>query len=230
MENLNENKMTVEEAKALLSEAKRIYDASLIDSKANQPFEIQTVTLDLSTAKLESDPYIVRFPFKSVYIQSASSSVANIEMKIGTRDSYQSPINLKRKDSLEFDQPITEAYIHWSAQASGSITLVFFVSGKVSTGTSDIQLLSNVEGSVINDNVTNAVTTVNTALTISAPSWAVINIYNEGPSTVYIGGVSNSSTTGMPIPAGSERQYKNSGIPYACTSSGTATLRVQTEV
>ena len=146
MDDLNNNKMTVEEAKSLLSEAKRIYDASIIDSKANQPFEIQAITLDLSNARLESDPYIVRFPFKSLYIQTASSSVANINLKIGTRDSYQSPINLKRKDSLEFDQPITEAYIHWDAQTSGSVTLIFFVSGKVSTGTSDMQLVANVDG------------------------------------------------------------------------------------
>ena len=134
----------------ILRQASELNRAKIFQGTTQRPFEVQKITLDLTTAKREDSPYKISFPFQSIYVGGATDVLTNVSIKVNSPDAIQSSFPLYLKDSVNFPFPVSEAYIHWTAQSGKSIDLYIFVSGEFRSG-SQISVtgggVSIVEGS-----------------------------------------------------------------------------------
>lgn len=121
-------------ADQILNLASQVDKASVFDANTQRPNEVIVVDIDLSVARLETDPKIIKFPFKSVYVVQASDTAALINLKPISRDSSQGSIPFRDKDSWKLDRQITDCYIHWDAQAGKTMKLIFFVNSSFESG------------------------------------------------------------------------------------------------
>lgn len=163
--------------------------ASLLRSKSDTPFEIIPVTLDLTTARAANDPFIVNFPFKSIYVSSASDTSTSVNCQVDTSDSYQGVFPLGNKDSMTFPFPRAKANLSWSAQAGKSITIIFFVTGEFKSGTVQSQLIgAGVASTFIPKTAVLVAAAASTPLIAANTSRTKITFQNLGPDEVYISG------------------------------------------
>ena len=113
-------------ASAVLQDQRAQDQARIFEGNTQKPFGIQKVVLDLTTAQLETQPFRVTFPFRSLYVQEATDGNVYVYFKPETDNSYQSPVKLFLKDVLKGNYPIAGGSFFWDAQSSKSITLLFF--------------------------------------------------------------------------------------------------------
>ncbi|NJM09524.1 MAG: hypothetical protein HC883_01090, partial [Bdellovibrionaceae bacterium] len=91
--------------------------------------------LDLSTARLRSDPVEVAFPFKSVFVEEATDVNTYVSMLLGSREAHQDSFKLKLNTSVEIDYPVNKAYLFWDAQPGKSILIKAFPEARFRSGT-----------------------------------------------------------------------------------------------
>lgn len=226
--------LTPAEAAVILNAADQVLKARIFEASTQKPFSIQIVTLDLSTARLQTNPYKIGFPFKSVYVEAATDVLANIEMQIGMQDTIQSSVTMKLNDSLSLDIPTSEAYIWWPAQTAKTITLVFFTAAEFRSG-SQISVtgggVSIVDGSTLThpDRVVLAAATP----TIIAPALATrkcATLQNATGAEMWIGGTTVSNTgakQGILIPANGVVEWRNTGALYGFSVAGGAVINLE---
>lgn len=218
--------ITPESAQAVVDLANQLKKASIFISSTQKPFAIQSITLNLATAQLSTQPFRVGFPFKSVYVSAATDVLANVVLIPTTQDSYQSGVPLKLNDSWTIDEPTSEAYIYWTAQAGKTITLHFFVNSEFRTG-SQISVtgggVSIVEGSTLSTTRV-ALTAITATSVLAADSTRkTASIQNNTGADVWFGGPSVSNTganLGYKVPAGGTFIFKNTGTLYAYSVAG----------
>ena len=127
--------MTKKFAQDILRALREEFSAHVFLSKTQKPFSTQVIRIDLSKSGVTQDnPYPVKLPFKSFYVQRASNPDIEFSIKIGDRDDVQSPVVCTLKDTWKTDLPVSEAYIHWEAQPSSWVEIVFFVDSEFSSG------------------------------------------------------------------------------------------------
>lgn len=219
------------EARNIIDRTRLDQAAALVLAASNAGFEVKQVTIDLSKARLRTDPYKISIPFQSIFVADASSLSANVNLIVDTIDSVQDPIPLHKKDSMEFPLAKKQAYLYWDAQTSTTITILFFVMGIFRSGSQLVQSTNAGNGSSINDLASVALTTA-TTLIRAAETRGAINLYNAGPDDAWIGGSAvdglGGATPGMLLEVGGTMIYENSGAVYG-VSDGTSTIHVQTE-
>lgn len=202
--------------------------AKIYEGSTQAPFAIQKLELELDTARTEENPYRIGFPFKAVYVQSATDTSTVIKFKPQTKDTFQSAVELGRKDVLNFEYPLSEAFLHWDAQTNKSVTLIFFVDAEFKSGS---QISQNSGGVSINDGST---VSAPTQVTLSATTAAIIcpansdrkvaTIENATGADLYIGGdntITNSGATrGIKIANGEKIVYRNTAALYGYSVAG----------
>lgn len=212
----------------ILNSAELIKRARIFEGKSQRPFSVQIVQLDLSTAKLETDPYPIRFPFRSFYIQSATDTYANIQVKVGSRDTTQSGFTAKQNDSFSADIPQAEAYLYWSAQSGKSMTIVFFTDAEFRSGSQ-----ISVSGGGVSINEGTSVSAA-TRVILSAATAAIIAptdstrktsvIQNNTSGDLFISGTSavtnSGATRGITLTPGTIYEYRNTGALYGYSVAG----------
>lgn len=218
--------MTREVSDAILELANQVKKASIFRGSTQKPFEVQSVTIDLSTAKLSTDPYRIGFSFKSVYISAATDVLANISMLPNSRDSFQSAVPLKLNDSWSIENPVAEAYLYWPAQAGKTMTLHFFVESEFRSG-SQISVtgggVSIVSGSSFTRVVSTLVAATATAILTSDTTRKQANIQNNTGGYLYFGEstITDSGTTkGIELAPGGTFQWTNTAALYAYSAAG----------
>lgn len=217
------------EAEEILAPGRQIAEARVRDQQANPSNQIQTITLDLTTARTEADPYKFPVPFKSMYIQSATDSQTSIDFKanLGKR-AGESKITLARKDVLNFEYKIAGGSFSHSAQSGKSITIVFLLEADFKSGT---QITENSGGVAIEEgtsiDATTRVTLAATTATIIAPANAdrnVTYIENATAGPLYISGsntVTNSGATrGLVVQSGDWYEHRNTAALYGYSVAG----------
>lgn len=220
--------MDAETSAMILEEWRRLKSAQIYRASTVKPFSVQTITLDLTTAKLATDPFKIGFPFKSVYISSATDTTVNVNMQVNTRDSYQSSIPLYLNDSWVSDEELSEAYLYWSAQSAKSITLTLFVDSEFRSG-KQISVTGGgvtiVDGSSISGPT--RVTLAATTATIIAPALSnrkKCTIQNKSGADLYIGGSTigavGGATEGIKIPNDGIIYWQNTGALYGWSVPG----------
>lgn len=220
--------LTTQNTQAILNMADQIRKAAIFEGSTQKPFGVQSITLDLATAQLRTQPFKVGFPFKSVYVSSATDVLANINLIPQTQDTYQSAVPLKLNDSWTREEPLAEAYLYWTAQAGKTITLHFFVDSEFRSG-SQISVtgggVSIVDGSTITGPT--RVTLAATTATVIAPALATrkkCTIQNKSGADLYIGGSTigavGGATEGIKIPADAIIIWQNTGALYGWSVPG----------
>lgn len=222
-----------DDARALNSQLSDTNKARLQADSIDQPFEIQRLKIDLTTARLDTNPFVIGFPFKSVFVRGATDPLTSINLIPITQDSYQSYVSLTQNDSLVFQRQIPKAYLSWSAQSGKYIELIFFVTAEFKSGS---QLSVNGGGVSINEG--SAFTTAVVALT-AATATAVFaqnslrkcgTFENETGADIWVGGstVSNSGTTkGRRILPGAVFEWRNTAALYAYSVNASSIVTME---
>lgn len=216
-------------ANAVLDALTAASKARIFEGNTQKPFGVQAITIPLTTARLETDPYVLNFPFRTLYVQSATDTGVNVNVRFQTRDQYQSAINMKRNDVFVADYPQSSVNLYWDAQSGKSITLVFFIDAEFRSGS----LISVTSGGVSvsnGDSITqsNPALTAATATLVCAASTTrkqarlqntdPANSIWLGPSTVTDSGT--VATRGFELAPGEIFVWQNAAALYAYSVAG----------
>jgi hypothetical protein len=215
---------TPENVALLLRAADELNQARVFEGQTQKPFQVQKVVIDLSTARLPTQPYKISVPFKSLYVQDATDIYSTIDVQVGTQDSLQSVFSIKKNDSWNSDYPISECYLSWAAQSGKSITLILFTNAAFNSG-SQISVtgggVSISEGSSFTQS---ALTFVGaTALSIFASdSTRKIGVFqNKTGASVWVGNSTVTNTNAFfEVAAGADFVWRNTGQLYGYSVAG----------
>lgn len=100
--------------------------------------EIEVIDLDLSTERLETKPFEVNFPFRSVWIDPATSDDAEVSLRVNSRDLSVPALTLGRRDNLDLGRTAAKAFLHWTAQAGKTLRIVFSLRAALRSGTVEV--------------------------------------------------------------------------------------------
>lgn len=226
--------LTPEEVKLILQNADLIDRARIAEGGWDRPPLVQILPLDLSTARLETDPFRLGFPFKSIFFQDATDVYVEVSIKLGSRDSQQSSFNMKQNDSFYNSFPISEAYLHWEAQPGKTCTLVIFTQSEFKSG-SQISVtgggVSIVDGSSITGpSSVNLAAATAAAVAPADPLRKKATLQNFTGSDIWIGDstVTNAGATqGIKIPADGIFYLQNTAALYAYSVAGGRVNRIE---
>lgn len=216
--------MTKQVADAILSRIMDVQNAEIFKASTELPFGVQVVTLNLGTARSEDDPFIIAFPFKSLYVENATDVASEVNCKLNIRDKHQSPVRLKLNDSIETDRMFGSAYLYWDAQASKQMTIVFFVDARFRSGSQISQTgggVAIITGSS-SEYRTEALSAATTTQLFSTDTTRQSGtVWNGTGATLWIGSDSSvNNTTGIPYAAGERFIWTNTGPLYAYSVAG----------
>lgn len=226
---LDREVMTLEMARQILKIASQQDTAAIMAAQADRSLETVVITIALDTATPIQTPYRVSFPFRSVFVRSATDSSVQVSLRPNTSDSIQGDIPLKNNDSIVFPSPLAEAYLTWTAQAGKSMTLVFFVSGEFRTGTqvsSTSGGVSITDGDAVSNQATATVTTV-AQLFAADTSRKKMMIVNASGVKIYLGDVTTTDDSGtkigIPMNPGDTYAWENTSACFAVSQGGVST-------
>lgn len=210
----------------VLADALLKQNAEIFRGSTEQPFEVQVVELDLSTARTPENPYPIKFPFKSVFIREATDSVVNVDFQVQTQDSYQGKITLKLNDSLVFGQQVSNGFLSWEAQSGKTMSLIFFVSAEFRSGSQVSQTaggIAIIDGSSFDQSVVALTAATATQIVAQDTTRKQVLIVNETGSDVWLGDstVTNSGATrGFKLVTGAVFTWRNTAALYGYSAGG----------
>lgn len=220
-------------ASALLSKKELLKLAKIYQGNTQRPFSVQKITLDLSNSRLETDPFKIGFPFKSLYVQTATDVYVSLNVKLLTRDTTQSSFPIRLNDTFTNEDEIAEAYLDWSAQPGKSITLIFFLESEFKSG-SQISVtgggVSIVDGSSIALGTVTLTATTTTAIAPADPLRKKATIQNKTGADLYVGDstVTNAGATeGVLIPNNGIIYWNNTSALYGYSVGGGKVQRIE---
>lgn len=226
--------MTPDQVDQILSALQRPDRARITDGTYNKPFNVQSMTLSLDTAKLSTAPQKISFPFSSVFIANATDTTVNVNVQLFGQDSMNSTFQMKKNDAFTMPFPISEAYLSWPAQAGKTITIVFFVSGEFRPG-SQISVINggiNIsEGSAVA--LGGQVTLLAATAALIAPILSTRNvawIQNKTGADLYLGDASitdSGATEGIKVPPDYIISWKSTAGLYGYSTLGGVVSRME---
>jgi hypothetical protein len=213
-------------AQAVIERLDEGFRARIVQSSTDAPRNFQKLTLDLTTERLETDPFTVGFPFRSVAVEEASDTTAYLYLKPHSRDSGQEAKKLRDGDSLNIGNGVAKAFLHHPAQAGKSITLIFFVDADFKSGR---QVNVNSGGVSINDGSAFATSQVAlaagaaTLVLASDTSRKVAYVQNTTVASVFRGAstvTDAGANKGIEEVAGNTIEWRNTAALYLYTAAG----------
>lgn len=194
------------------------------------PFQMQRIVIDLTTARLEGDPYKLNFPVLSMHVESATDSGSNIRVSLNSDSSLQIQ-NYKKmilNDAMELDHATNGLFLTWPAQSGKSLTLIVFVGVRFRSG-SQLSItaggVSITEGDTFTDsNVVVAATA--TQLAASSSTRKVLFVQNQSGQPMYIGDSTVTTTKGALLAVGGSLEWKSAAACYAIAASAGDSLYV----
>lgn len=221
------NKFSTELADLIMQAARSQGDANIAQGDTGVLRQVVVETIDLSTAPVNSK--LLNFPFSAVYVQDASDSSTEIQLKLYTDDSNNQPFTLRLKDVINFDFPISKGFATWEAQAGKSVTLMFLRSGSFRPGSFLISNTLGLDGTSISTLANVAVPNTATALWTLDLDAKVYTISNVGGDVIWIGSSSVAVGTGTPLLPGANTTIRNSAVFYGISPTA-STLSINKEV
>lgn len=196
------------------------------------PVKVIRVSIDLTTARSEGNPFPVKFPFSSLRVEAATDSLTNCQLSLGSDAGLQMQnySKLVLNDSMEFDDTINAAFLTWSAQSGKTMTLVFYVDCKFRSG-SQLSLnaggVSISEGSAFAQAIVSLTADRAVEIFSSNANRKVGQFYNDSGASIWVGGSSvtnTGSTKGFEILPGEKFFWKNSSALYGYSVAGFSAL------
>lgn len=218
--------MTEETASNILADKLDEVKAQLFRNNTNAPFAVQTIVIPLTTARNANDPYIIKVPFKSIYVQDATDVNTTVNVRVMSTDTYQSSFIMRKNDVIATGSMINQIALDWSAQSGKTITFVFFTDAEFRSG-SQISVTGGgvflSEGSSFTDSV-QALTAATAAIVFPSDSTRALGIIQNltglpiyvGPSTVTASG----ATIGYEVAPNATYEWRNTAVLYAISTPG----------
>lgn len=221
--------MTPHEAAMIVQQLALSARASVMDQISQKPFSVQIETVDLSSARTQANAKKIAGQFRSMYIQSASDTLANIQVVFGSNDSMQSAFTMRQNDAVSMDLPVSEAYIYWTAQAGKTLTFVTFTNAKFESGSQ----ISVAGGGVAISTGTTVVgptqvvlpaATVTIIIPASTSGRKQVTLQNKTAADLYIGGSTlgaiGSANEGLKIGNDGFVVWTNTAALYGFSTAG----------
>lgn len=206
-----------------------ILESKVKVSRDGEFLPLHRETIDLTTAKSKFDPLMVNSPFSFIMVVGATDNSANVQIKMGTRNEAQKPIDFYKYSKIDLeDNPQAQAFLHWDAQVGKTIDIIFILGGEFDLQSQSIENIIK-DGTSFNQNTAVTVTTTATVLDNQDNDRNVLNIYNESGITVFIGDSAVTALDGYPIFPGQFSSIRNTAAIYGITASGSANIRVLME-
>jgi hypothetical protein len=186
------------------------------------------MTLALDTAKPDSQPLKIGFPFKALWVQDATDSAVVVNIRVGGRDLTNSPFKLRLNDVWKSDDPMAEAYLDWPAQTGKSVTILYSINSDFTSGRN---VSVNSGGVSINegDSFTTAQVTMTAAtatlIKASLSSRKVLAVQNNTGADLWVGGSAVSNTganQGIKVVANGIFYWRNTAALYGYSVAGGA--------
>lgn len=210
----------------VLADALLKQDAEVFRGSTEQPFEVQVINLDLTTARTPENPYPIRFPFKSVFVRTATDSTVSVDLRVQTQDSYQGKASLKLNDSLIFGQQQASAFLSWEAQSGKTVSLIFFVSAEFRSGSQVSQTaggIAIIDGSSFTQSVVALTAATATQIVAQDTTRKQLTIVNETGSDVWLGAstvVNTGASRGLKLVTGGVYIWRNTAALYGYSVGG----------
>ena len=206
-------------------------DSQISNSSRLRPQSQYRLVLALDTAADDSSSFEWKQPFDGFYVEDATDSSTEVKMGIIAPESQQvrNYVTLKQNDSAEYNEAISGAFFTWSAQASKTITIVFFMGVKFRPGSLRSFLNGGVTptfGSGATPQTRVQSTAMAGALFTADADRKMMTITNmDTANTVYISGtsaVTGSAGTkpGIPIAPGQTYEWQSQAACYAICDAG----------
>ncbi|MBX2986490.1 MAG: hypothetical protein KF802_01205 [Bdellovibrionaceae bacterium] len=219
-------------AKALVDRQRELSQAEVIHGLTNREQMFQRVTLDLSVARSENNPYRIGFPFSCVFFETSSRPDAFFYLKPSSRDSQQPHLKMSYRDSWSVAGKVPEAFLHWPAQTGAKVELVVMIDSDMRSG-SQISLtaggVSISDGSTVE---TLAAVTVGIAASQIVPQDLLrkgVLIQNLGAEDIFLGDVSVTIASGIRLSSGESFQFKNQAALYGISGTAGQNVRLMKE-
>lgn len=212
-----------DELKLIIKEAAKEIAAQIYEASVMSPFSVQSTTsVDLTTARTETNALEIGFPFKAIWFKNATDNSVKLKIKFNKNDASGSGqyVEVVGNDILASDKMYSKAYVYWEAQSGKSIDWVVFTDTVPQTGS----LINSGTVSVAratSATLTNPAVSASTATSILAANTSrkTAHIQNVSGASVFIGfanTVSNSgSTKGLEITNGGYFKIENTAQIYA---------------
>jgi hypothetical protein len=228
--------MDAQLARFVLDKAREVDQAKLFENTTQRPFHFYQIVYALDTATKAGQEIKIGFPFKGITVRQATDSTCSVNIRIGAQDAINPDIQLRQNDAINFDEPINEAYLSWSAQTGKSITLLFAIDAVLNIGVAT----TAITGGIFQQDGTAAAAIA--SVTLSAATAAAIapalstrktcTLVNNTGATIYLGGDSTvtadtTATGGIPVPAGSTFLWRNTAALYAISTPGGIVNRLE---
>lgn len=216
-----------DDLKAILSEINNVAQASIVNSIENTPFEVIPITLDLSTERTRSQAFELSFPYRAIYVSSATDASTVVKYIPDTNDSYQGDLSLSLKDVLEFQQPKAKGYLYWEAQAGKSVTIVLFVKASFKSGSFVTQSVGGNSATRFTNRSPVTVTNALTSILAQNLSRVRVTLQNAGGDSIFIGGATVTTANGYNLASGEKMVIENnSGAIYGITTGANVEIRI----
>lgn len=125
---MEQNKLEIIRNDALIQAAR------ILRARDQTPFNVQKFTLDLSAERSESNPFVIGFPFKTMWLKNGSTNATSVNVKFNKNDANIQLVELNSNDIVRSDEMFAQAFLSWSAQSGESIEIYVFVSAEIQTG------------------------------------------------------------------------------------------------
>lgn len=230
---VNDGSQMIDRFTALLAQAKEVDTAGIYASSVGIQAETRSMTIALDTAQLPTKPFPVGFPFKGFVVIDATDSNVQVNMKLATQDSFQDSWPIKKGASFKLPYPIRGAFLDWTAQASKTITVLFFLSGEFSTNTLNLINSGGVsitDGDTVTPIAVASVTNVSAQLFAQDTTKKKTQICNYGGSSIFISGTiavtdDAGGFPGIEIAPGGQYAWENTSACFAvCKAASNAKI------
>lgn len=206
--------------------------AGIQESIDSRKTRVRVYNVTLTNAQAEFDSLRIDYPFKGIWIQTATDSNANISVIANSQREGQlsNAFTMRRNDFIKFEDYCSGAQIYWAAQSGKTMTIVVFIEGEVRPGSLISQISGGVqvlEGSSVDTdrlgssgNAATVAVTTTAAIVLPANSARVkAEIYFDGPC--WLGDSAVAVNRGIRMPSAGLYEWKNTGALYAIAEAGT---------
>ena len=222
--------LTPESVANLLSALASSDQAKIFQDNTEKPFKVQEIFVDLSSERNEADPYAINVPFKSLYVQEATDTFANVRIRLGSNDSHQSKFKLRQNDVWVSEYPNAKAFLSWEAQPNKTMRIVLFVDSEFRSG-SQISVTGGGVSIKTGSTQLQTPTTLGAATTLSllsndpTRSYALIQNVSGAPIWVGAAGVTNAGASrGIEIPNMATFPWSNTAELFGYSAAGGVVL------
>lgn len=219
--------MNGEVADQILSRLVELRGAQSFRDSTQKPFGVQVIPIDLSVARDESNPFTLKLPYKSLYVESATDLNTTVFFRPTTIDSFQGSMRLRDNDGWATNNVVNEANFHWEAQPGKSMRIVLLVDSEFRSGSFAVQLSGGVrvsEGASYQPQarVTLLASTADIVIPANAAR-SVCTLENNTGADIFLGDINVATSgddRGIRLPPGGLLNWKNTSALYGISASG----------